>query len=180
VAVILVAAAVDTIRSSEPSATERSAAGEVTIPVEATPEGLPRCTVQNIAVSIEVLGGTATVVVRHVGGRACHLAALPVRLSVTNRVGTLAGECDWRRLTKVPTFSLASGATSHLASSSSSTFPTAHSIRHRWPLLGTAQAFRERGGLLQRRVRQETKPERLRKGGGGDKSSDAAPADLCV
>jgi hypothetical protein len=94
VAVILVAAAVDTIRSSEPSAssprretaTERSAAGEVTIPVEATPEGLPRCTVQK-AVSIEVLGGTATVVVRHVGGRACHLAALPVRLSVTNRVG---------------------------------------------------------------------------------------------
>ena len=135
VAVILVAAAVDTIRSSEPSAssprretaTERSAAGEVTIPVEATPEGLPRCTVQNIAVSIEVLGGTATVVVRHVGGRACHLAALPVRLSVTNRVGTLAGECDWRRLTKVPTFSLASGATSHLASSSSSTFPTSPS-----------------------------------------------------
>jgi hypothetical protein len=95
VAAILVAAAVDAIRSSEPSAssptsretaTERSA-GETTFAVVATPGGLPRCTVQNIGVSIDVVGGTATVVVRHVGGRPCHLTPLPVRLSLTNRVG---------------------------------------------------------------------------------------------
>lgn len=93
---ILVAGTVDAVRSSESSGpnpsevatTERSAAGEeVTIPVEATPEGLPRCTVQNIGVSIDVLGGTATVVVRHVQGRPCRLAPLPVRLSLTDRVG---------------------------------------------------------------------------------------------
>ena len=95
VAVIVVAAAVDAIRSSEPSpssptsretATERSA-GETTLAVVAAPEGLPRCTVQNIGVSIDVLGGTATVVVRHVRGRPCHLTPLPVRLSLTNGVG---------------------------------------------------------------------------------------------
>jgi hypothetical protein len=50
-------------------------------------EPLPRCTTQNIGVSINVLGGTATVAVRHVWGRSCHLAPLPVRLSVTNRFG---------------------------------------------------------------------------------------------
>jgi hypothetical protein len=38
-------------------------------------------------VSIDVLGGTASVVVRHIWGRACHLAPLRVRLSVTDRVG---------------------------------------------------------------------------------------------
>jgi hypothetical protein len=94
VAVILVAAAVDAIRSSEPSAsspsretaTERSAR-ETTLAVVTTPKSLPRCTAQNIGVSIEVLGGTATIVVRHVWGRPCQLAPLPVRLSLTNRLG---------------------------------------------------------------------------------------------
>jgi hypothetical protein len=91
---VLVAGTVDAVRS-EPSGSspsrvatmERSAAGAMTIPVETTPEGLPRCTVQNIGVSIEVLGGTAQVVVRHAWGRPCHLAPLPVRLSLTDRVG---------------------------------------------------------------------------------------------
>lgn len=94
VAVILVAAAVDAIRSPEPSAssprretaTERSA-GKTTLAGATRPESLPRCTVQNIGVSIDVLGGMATVAVRHVWGRPCHLAPLPVRLSVTDRVG---------------------------------------------------------------------------------------------
>jgi hypothetical protein len=94
VAVILVAAAVDAIRSSEPSAssprretaTERSA-GKTTLAGATRPESLPRCTAQNIGVSIDVLGGTATVAVRHGWGGACHLASLPVRLSVTDRVG---------------------------------------------------------------------------------------------
>jgi hypothetical protein len=70
----------------------------MTIPVGTTPVALPRCTVENIGVSIEVLGGTATVVVRHVWGRPCQLApSLRVRLSVDDRVGrrvrlaTLAG-----------------------------------------------------------------------------------------
>jgi hypothetical protein len=91
---VLVAGTVDAIRSTEPSApspsrepaTERSAARETTFPVE-TREALPRCTVQHIGVSIDVLGGAATVVVRHVWGSPCHLAPLPVRLSLTNRFG---------------------------------------------------------------------------------------------
>ena len=88
VAVILVAAAVDAIRSSEPSAS--SSIRETTTERPAgltTPESLPRCTAQNIGVSIDVLGGTATIVVRHVWGRPCQLAPLPVRLSLTNRLG---------------------------------------------------------------------------------------------
>jgi hypothetical protein len=55
--------------------------------VKATPESLPRCIAQHIGVSIDVLGGTATIVVRHVWGSPCHLASLPIRLSVTDRVG---------------------------------------------------------------------------------------------
>jgi hypothetical protein len=91
---ILVAGTVDAIRSSEPlasspsreTARERSAR-ETTFAVVTTPESLPRCTVQNIAVSIDVLGGTATIAVRHVWGRPCYLAPLPVRLSLTDRLG---------------------------------------------------------------------------------------------
>lgn len=92
---VLVAGTIDAVRSSKPSgsspsrepATERSAARETTFPVQATPESLPHCTAQHIGVSIDVLGGTATTVVRHVWGSPCHLAPLPVRLSVTDRVG---------------------------------------------------------------------------------------------
>jgi len=93
---VLIAGTVDAVRSSEPSGsapiqtatTEESAAREAAIPVETTAEALPRCTVQNIGVSIDVLGGTAQVVVRHVWGRPCHLAPpLLVRLSLDDRVG---------------------------------------------------------------------------------------------
>lgn len=94
VAVILVAAVFEAIRSPGPSAssprqetaTERSA-GKTRLTGVTRPESLSRCTVQNIVVSIDVLGGMATVAVRHVWGRPCHLAPLPVRLSVTDRVG---------------------------------------------------------------------------------------------
>ena len=89
VAVILVAAALDAIRSSEPSAS--SSIRETTTERSAgltTPESLPRCTFRNLAVSIDVLRGKASVVLRHVWGRPCHLGPpLPVRLSVTNRFG---------------------------------------------------------------------------------------------
>jgi hypothetical protein len=93
---VLIASTVDAVRSSEPSrsapiqtaTTEESAARQAAIPVETTAEALPRCTVQNIGVSIDVLGETAQVVVRHVWGRPCHLAPpLLVRLSLDDRVG---------------------------------------------------------------------------------------------
>jgi hypothetical protein len=91
---VLVAGTVDAVRSSERSAsspsgepaTERSAARDTTFPVE-TREALPRCTFQHIRVSIDVLGGTATIVVRHVWGSPCHLAPLRVRLLMSDRVG---------------------------------------------------------------------------------------------
>jgi hypothetical protein len=91
---VLVAGTIDAVRSSKPSGSASSrvvkteeSARETAIPVETTAEALPRCTDQNIGVSIDVLGGTATVVVRQVWGRPCHLAPLTVRLGLTDRVG---------------------------------------------------------------------------------------------
>jgi hypothetical protein len=87
--VLAVVGTVDAFRPSEanaPRAMARAAARGATPAAEA-PEPLPRCTAQNIGVAVDVLGGSATVVVRHVWGRRCHLAALPVRLSVTDRRG---------------------------------------------------------------------------------------------
>jgi hypothetical protein len=92
---VLVAGMIDAVHSSRPSGSapiqtataEDSAARETAIPVETTAEGLPLCTAQNIGVSIDVLGGTAAVVVRHVWGRPCDLAPLTVRLGVTDLVG---------------------------------------------------------------------------------------------
>jgi hypothetical protein len=86
---VLLAGTVDAVRSSEPEAVpalERSPARETTFTVDAR-ESLPRCTVQHIGVSIEVLGGAAQIVVRHVWGSPCHLAPLAVRLLVSDRVG---------------------------------------------------------------------------------------------
>lgn len=48
---------------------------------------LPRCTAQQIAVAIEVLAGSATIVVRHNWGKPCHLARLPIDLAVWDRTG---------------------------------------------------------------------------------------------
>jgi hypothetical protein len=92
VSAVFVAGTVDAIRSpgspsNQAPATKRSAARETTFSVRTTPKSLPRCTFRHIGVSIDVLGGTAAVVVRHVWGSPCHLAPLPVRLSVTDRVG---------------------------------------------------------------------------------------------
>lgn len=87
------AAVVDSLRpsgspASQPAHSKSGSVFEARDPILAPARvGLPRCTAQHIGVSIDVLGGTATVVVRHVWGSSCHLAPLPVRLSVTDRVG---------------------------------------------------------------------------------------------
>jgi hypothetical protein len=106
---VLFAGTVDAIRSSEPTASSPSretarerSAGETTVVAVTTPQPLPYCTTQNIGVSIEVLGGTASVVVRHVWGRPCRLTPLSVRLSLTNRFGgrvrmaTVGGDPDFQ------------------------------------------------------------------------------------
>jgi hypothetical protein len=98
-AAIVVAAAVDAFRSpgrpssspSEASSVPVSTGGsafEARDPVaggETAP--LPRCTAQQIAMAIEVLGGSASIVVRHVWGKPCHLARLPIDLAVWDRTG---------------------------------------------------------------------------------------------
>jgi hypothetical protein len=47
----------------------------------------PRCTAAQIAVSIDVLGGTAVITVHHARGQACHLAPVPVQLKIWDRAG---------------------------------------------------------------------------------------------
>jgi len=46
---------------------------------------LPPCTDEQIGVSIEVLGGSAVVVVRHMFGKPCHLAWRQVEVAVNDR-----------------------------------------------------------------------------------------------
>lgn len=48
---------------------------------------LPPCTVQNLALSIDVLGGSPFIALRHAWGKPCHLARLPVDLTVRDRAG---------------------------------------------------------------------------------------------
>ena len=114
-AAIVVAAAVDAFRSSGTRSSSPSKASSVPVPsgeppvtepppvvevppveppvtepplvVEVPPVEPPRCTAQQIAVAIEVLGGSASIVVRHVWGKPCHLARLPIDLAVWDRSG---------------------------------------------------------------------------------------------
>jgi hypothetical protein len=92
---VLVAGTVDAVRSSEPWAssssrettTQQSAARETALPVETTPKSLPRCTAQHIGVSIDVLGERPPSSCATSGAARVISLPLPVRLSVTDRVG---------------------------------------------------------------------------------------------
>lgn len=54
---------------------------------ESTTASPPRCTSEQIAISIDTLGGVATIAVRHARGPSCHLTALPVYLKMWDRAG---------------------------------------------------------------------------------------------
>jgi hypothetical protein len=92
---LAVVGAVDALFSSGSSGTapetgtalQPQSADAVSVPAESRAAPLPRCTSEQIAASIDVLGGSATVAVRHARGRACHLASLPVHLRVWDRAG---------------------------------------------------------------------------------------------
>jgi hypothetical protein len=96
VVAVSVAGIVDALRSSEPPvstpntrpAMELPAAGQFTSPAGTVDAPLARCTAQQIAVAIDVLGGAATIVVRHVWGKPCHLSRLPIDLTVKDRAGS--------------------------------------------------------------------------------------------
>jgi hypothetical protein len=80
VAALLAVAGVDALRSS----------GHDTSASTTTPDAdrrLPRCTAQEIAISIDVLGGQAALVLRDAGGRPCQLPSFQVRLTVEDRAG---------------------------------------------------------------------------------------------
>jgi hypothetical protein len=66
---------------------QRRSADAFSVPAENTTAPLLRCSAEQIAASIDVLGGRATITVRHARGTACHLARLPVQLKMWDRAG---------------------------------------------------------------------------------------------
>jgi hypothetical protein len=87
---LFVVGLIDSLRSRESRIFEpggrRGSVFEARDPVLApTTVSLPPCSDEQIGVSIEVLGGSATVVVRHMFGKPCHLARRPVEVAVNDR-----------------------------------------------------------------------------------------------
>jgi hypothetical protein len=99
VAVILIAAAVDSFRSSEPkapSAEGRLEGGRQTrsieeVPVTAVAETetgpLERCTAQQLALQVERLGGGPVLALAHVWGKPCRTPRIRIELSLFDRKG---------------------------------------------------------------------------------------------
>jgi hypothetical protein len=82
---LVVAVLVTELRPPEP------AEGEPRSPGRTTPAPLPPCSREQLALSIEVLGGSGTAVLRHVRGKPCRLARVPVDLRVLDRAGKRVG-----------------------------------------------------------------------------------------
>jgi hypothetical protein len=56
-------------------------------PSAATTDRLPTCNTPQLALAFEILGGSATFVLRHVRGEPCHLPRLPIHFTVRDRAG---------------------------------------------------------------------------------------------
>ena len=67
-------------------------------PAAPSTDRLPTCTTPQLALAIDVLGGSPTIVLRHVQGQPCHRPGLPVHLMVKDRAGRpvrlVEGESD--------------------------------------------------------------------------------------
>jgi hypothetical protein len=85
---LAVAGAVYAHRGSRSSGTApETRAGQFSVPAKNVTAPLPPCSAGQIAASIDVLGGRATIAVRHTYGEACHLARLPVHLKMWDYAG---------------------------------------------------------------------------------------------
>ena len=65
--------------------------GEPRRPRRTTPAPLPPCSREQLELSIEVLGGSGTALIRHILGEPCRLARVPVDLRVWDRAGNHVG-----------------------------------------------------------------------------------------
>jgi hypothetical protein len=87
--VLLVLAGVDALRSRDSetpvSATESTTSASTTL--SSVDVALPRCEPEQIRVSLEILGGYATVVVGNEGANACRLRPLPLEVRIRDRTG---------------------------------------------------------------------------------------------
>jgi hypothetical protein len=85
---LAVAGAVYAHRGSRSSgAASETRARQFSVPAKNATAPLPPCSAEQIAASIDVLGGRATLTVRHTRGGACHLARLPVHLKMWDHAG---------------------------------------------------------------------------------------------
>jgi hypothetical protein len=86
---LAVAGAVYAHRGSRSSGTaSETRARQFSVPPKNATAPLPLCSAEQIAASIDVLGGRATIAMRHSRGEACHLARLPVHLKMWDRAGS--------------------------------------------------------------------------------------------
>jgi hypothetical protein len=99
---LLIAGTADVVLSSEAPESESNGTRETqaarasaasanqgeTSPLQITANApLPPCEVQNLALSIDLLGGSPFIALRHAWGKPCHLRRLPVHLTVKDRTG---------------------------------------------------------------------------------------------
>ena len=90
VLVVGVAALLDALRGSPPQsepAVRNPYVAPSPAPAAAAADRLPTCTTRQLRLSIKVLGGLASVVVRHVSGDPCRLPRLLLRVSVRDQAG---------------------------------------------------------------------------------------------
>jgi hypothetical protein len=89
---VAVVATVDALRGSssrpqgEPRSHDQVPVGAADPPTSAAVR-LPGCSTRQLHLSIEILGGLATVVLRHASGNPCHLRPLPLSVTVRDKSG---------------------------------------------------------------------------------------------
>jgi hypothetical protein len=92
VVALLIAAGVDALRSSDRESSAPTTTASTTTVGRRAGSTLPRCTREQVAVSIEIRKGVATIVVRHVGANPCDLRYRRFRLTIRDRAGNVIGQ----------------------------------------------------------------------------------------
>ncbi len=87
---VAIAGTVDALRrspSGQKAAVRNPYLAPSPAPSAASTDRLPTCTTPQLALAFEILGGSATFVLRHVRGKPCHLPRVPIRFNVRDRAG---------------------------------------------------------------------------------------------
>ena len=97
VVALLIAAGVDALRSSDRETSAPTTTASTTTVGRRPGSTLSRCTRLQVAVSIEIREGVATLVVRHVGANPCHQPYSGFSLRIKDRAGKVIGRWSGAR-----------------------------------------------------------------------------------